>query len=1062
MRFICWWVFLLTVRSAVAGPGPTEAGPPPRPNDFFFRNLTTRNGLSYNLVNCLFQDHEGYIWVGTFNGLNRFDGTRFVVFKYDRNDPHSIPHNNILDICEDRNGDLWIATPNGVSRYAKSENRFFNYLLEANTTDPFRHNEAANILCDRRGTVWVTSQSGLYAFDPARNAFRAYRHNPSDPRTISSTSINRNSLAEDPTRPWLWIATTAGINCFDTEKQVFYHYRNNPDQLPVFNRHYTVPLAFDRKGRLVYGEYEDGNPEKGRLMRYSPQNRTLTASEEVVRHNFRNYGALLSTIAADADNNLWVSTWQNMVYLQEGNTGRWRPLRHDDRDPASINSDFFWDLLQARDGTVYVGGMYGLGVYNPAGTFFSVYKPAGLFPELEQRSNFTSMLQDRNGTLWISDDGEGLFGYDLKTGQYSHYKAGATPQEKAAFNGINRMAYIDGEIWMATTQGLHIFNPETRKFRRFPIPAPNEAVNRSSINWCYQDRRKKLWFSVSAEYLMQYDPETKTCRRYNPDSVFIGPTYATNARTMGEDAHGNLWFGTYSGRLYRYDPRQDRITSHIPDPAQRPRVLQQPVNDLYVDPKGMVWLATEGGGLVKYDPARNRFKSWMETDGLLMDVCRSLVADAQGNIWVGTYEGFTVFNPVNEKIENPKIDYGQLENNFYSRGKCLLQNGHLAYVSGNRFIIIDPTRVGHRTQKLQPIISGISVFEKARPLYESIRRIALSYRENFFTLDFSTLKVPQETAVEYSYRLVGYDPGWVLSNGRTFAAYTGVSGGQYRFEVRARYKDGDWSRAAMLPIYIQPPFWEAWWFQLSAVLFALGLIVYAAKSRERRLLEEQQEKSEIRERIATSEMQALRAQMNPHFLYNSLNAIRLFVLQNDVDNAERFLVKFSRLMRLILNNSRQEWVSLSNELELLQLYLELEQLRFDHKFDFRLCTDPALDREKTVIPSMILQPFIENAILHGLAHRTGRGRIEVGIRPDGDQLECTVEDDGVGRRRAAELRSRSLPSHRSVGVQVTEERLQLISRRQGRPAGVEITDKVGPDGEPAGTKVVIRLPLMVQ
>jgi LytS/YehU family sensor histidine kinase len=313
--------------------------------------------------------------------------------------------------------------------------------------------------------------------------------------------------------------------------------------------------------------------------------------------------------------------------------------------------------------------------------------------------------------------------------------------------------------------------------------------------------------------------------------------------------------------------------------------------------------------------------------------------------------------------------------------------------------------------------------------------------------------------VEYAYRLEHYDRNWVSGVQRNFAAYTGVRGGTYEFQVKARYKDGDWSEPARLTIRVRPPYWETWWFRAAAGTGIALLVVYAARTREKRLVREGQERSELRERIANSEMKALRSQMNPHFLYNSLNAIRLFILQHDTDNAEKYLVKFARLMRLILDNSRQEWVSLASELEQLQLYLELEKLRFDGKFDFHIQIDPQISPEGISIPPMIIQPFIENAILHGLAHKPGPGCITVLFQKTSDGLECTVDDDGVGRQTASALKSQSLMLHQSVGVQVTEERLRLISLGSGKKAGIAIIDKLDDANRPAGTRVVIQLPL---
>jgi hypothetical protein len=357
-------------------------------------------------------------------------------------------------------------------------------------------------------------------------------------------------------------------------------------------------------------------------------------------------------------------------------------------------------------------------------------------------------------------------------------------------------------------------------------------------------------------------------------------------------------------------------------------------------------------------------------------------------------------------------------------------------------------------------VSGITIFEKLRPLYQHIQSIELSYLENFFTLNFSSLTALPEIAIEYAYQLENYDNNWVSGISRNFATYTDVKGGNYVFKVKARYKDGTWSQPARLNIYIRPPLWETWWFKSAGFISLIMLVVYGAKVREKRLLTIEREKSEMHQRIASSEMKALRSQMNPHFLFNSLNAIRLFVLQNDSDNAEKYLVKFAKLMRLLLDNSRQEWVSLSSEVEQLRLYMELEQLRFNHKFDYQLQIQGIVSPEQVFIPPMIIQPYIENAILHGVAHKKDKGHILVSIALGVDCLECVVEDNGVGRQKAQELKRHSISTHKSVGLQVTEERLYLISRHKGKRGSVQMIDLYDDDNTPSGTKVSIQLPFM--
>ena len=339
--------------------------------------------------------------------------------------------------------------------------------------------------------------------------------------------------------------------------------------------------------------------------------------------------------------------------------------------------------------------------------------------------------------------------------------------------------------------------------------------------------------------------------------------------------------------------------------------------------------------------------------------------------------------------------------------------------------------------------------------------IQLDYSQNGFTFDMAALNYDNPAGNQFAYRLEGFEERWNQAGNQPFASYTNVPPGDYVLVVIGSNNDGAWNREGYrLGVTISPPFWQTWWFRVGLFAALMGLIIWIARWREHRLVQEQLEKSDFRERIAASEMKALRAQMNPHFLYNSLNAIRLFVLKNDSDNADKYLVKFSRLMRLILENSRQEWVTLADELEQLTLYLELEQLRFDNKFDFVVEADPNIHKKKVSIPPMIIQPYIENSILHGIAHRKTPGHIRVLIKPLNNGLQCTIDDDGVGRQKAGELKSQTVSSHKSMGLRVTQERLQLISQQSGQSGGVQVIDKTDESNQPTGTTVVIQLPVL--
>lgn len=1018
---------------------------------FIFKNLNTQNGLSYNLINCLLEDNEGYIWAGTFSGLNRFDGSEFTVFKSDRNNSNSLIQNNVLSLCDDTKGNIWIATAGGVSRYNKSSNSFTNYLLDVSPKSIARDNEVGNILCDRQGRIWCSTASGLYEYIPSADRWKLYQHSVRDSSSISSNAIQRNSMVEDPRKNCIWLGTVKGLNMFDTEKKVFYNYRNNPERLPVFTDHNIVPLAFDKKGALSFGDYT-----KQSLITYSIVNTQPLYKEEAFRYDPRSSDGAISCLFIDNENNSWYSTWDNTVQVKNNETNEWVRLKHDINNRSSINSDFFWDMIQARDGTIYIGGLYGLSIYRPVATFYEIFHPVQDFKPFQSVTGFTSLYEDEEAKLWIGNDGGGLVSYDFASSSYTQHKLPGGRIE----NYIIHITSIDDKLWLGTGRGIKIFDKKTKTFSDFNALKQIKSIEHYPVSFVFRDMKNNIWFSVRRHGVFKYDSTLGSFEHFALDSMFIGPQRQTNISAYGQDSQGHLWFGSSSGVLYEYDP-DDGFRSHVPDPALKPTVLQRGINSLYVDKNDVVWMATEGAGLVKFDPWTKKYRSWMESDGIVLDVCNEILADRQGKLWVGSYEGITIFDPTNEKIENPRIDYGQSENNFFSRGSRLLKNGNIVFSNGVNFIMINPSQVTTFKATPNAVISSIKIFEHSRPLYEPDPKVELSYKENFFTINFSVIQPVQESAIEYAYQLLGYDKDWVYTGSRNFASYTGVSGGNYKFLVKARYKEEKWGDVAMIDVHITPPFYETWWFRILC-LSLLGAAIYGIiKIRERRIISDEKLKSDFRQRVTELELKSLRSQMNPHFLYNSLNAIRLFVLQNEPKNAEKYLVKFSRLMRLILHNSRQERVTLESELELNKLYLELEQVRLDKKFVFEINTQENMRTQEFLVPPMIIQPYIENAILHGIRNKQENGQICLKISETEKGIQCIIEDDGVGRQKAAEIRNRNSATHNGVALKVTEERLELMGQLTGKLGAVEFEDLFNADGSSAGTRVIIIFPKLM-
>jgi ligand-binding sensor domain-containing protein len=380
-----------------------------------------------------------------------------------------------------------------------------------------------------------------------------------------------------------------------------------------------------------------------------------------------------------------------------------------------------------------------------------------------------------------------------------------------------------------------------------------------------------------------------------------------------------------------------------------------------------------------------------------------------------------------------------------------LLNGQLfvATISG---LVSMPATVAH-TNSTPPSIKIISA-RKNKQLINISNGIELNYNDNNLTIEFVGAAFRSRGAFTYRYRLSGFDEEWhYTTSNNPFVNYSSLPAGTYTFQVVTVNEDGLASAApAILSIVVTSPAWKQWWFYLIILCLALGVAFLAFKVR----LGYIKRKAEERNKLIASQLTALKAQMNPHFMYNALNSIQAFIINNDVKNSNLYLNKFSKLMRKVLDASDMELISLQDEIDILELYLDLEKFRFGSDFEYEIIIGENIDPHRTMLPSMILQPFIENSIKHGLLHKKGAKHLVIQFSLD-DMLHCVITDNGVGRKRSEEIKQRSQQAHRSFATGATEKRIELLNSYMSNRYSFQITD-LYKDGLPSGTSVTVHIP----
>ncbi|WP_420150373.1 two-component regulator propeller domain-containing protein, partial [Spirosoma sp.] len=826
---------------------------------------------------------------------------------------------------------------------------------------------------------------------------------------------------------------------------------------------YVTALAKDPKtGEILIGT------NSGKSARLNPRTYHFQSMPQLGQNQA--IMAFLFTRTGD----LWVGVNGAGLFHQDPVTRQFVNYVNNDNNPRSLASNSISALMEDRAGVVWiVTDDAGVCWFNPTvSKFRSIFDEVSYRPVTTLGFDVGAISVDRRNNLWLATR-EGLVYIDPKNKTYRVYRH--NPKDPHSLDNDHTYSVLVDQrdrVWVGTIDGLNWLDPKSGKMTHVPVlsvpddtmalPTDKKTLDNAIVgNQVFELLKApdgRILIGTN-EKLTIYDPGTGLfAHQLNNERIRKLP--GKNYNMLYLDRQQNLWVGGL-GPVYKFSPDLRVLAeyAHTDDPQSLP---DEGVTDITEDRLGRIWISTDNG-LALLDQKTGKFRVFTTEHGLPHDDISALklIGDT---LWVSTSQGLASLDTRRLKITVFDETDGTSPSEFESSSVASDSTGRLYFGAMRGLVYTYPNRI--RQNQYIPPVFLTSFRVKGQELLKNSQTVSpefvLQPTQNQFTFEMAALSYDNPADNKYAYQLEGFEERWNQNGNRAFASYTNVPPGDYVLHVIAANNDGHWNTAGYrLPITILAPFWQTWWFRIITLFALLGLTGYVARWREKQLARQQRERSELRERIAASEMKALRSQMNPHFLYNSLNAIRLFVLKNDSDNADKYLVKFARLMRLILDNSRQEWVTLASELEQLTLYLELEQLRFDNMFDYSVTTDPALTLDRTQIPPMIIQPYIENAILHGMAHKQSKGRIQVNIECKADHLNCTVDDNGVGRERAQTLKKQS-PNHQSVGLRVTEDRLQLIGQRSGQAAGVTIIDKYDDEQQPTGTQVVIQMPFINQ
>ena len=797
--------------------------------DLQFGHIGTDAGLSQSNVTCILQDSRGFMWFGTQDGLNRYDGYRFTVYKNDPLDPGSLSNNFIKDIKEDAKGNIWVATlGGGLDRFSKEHDAFTHYRQDKEKAGTLSDDFVNCITEDSGGDLWVgTETGGLNRLDPNTGRFTSYIYKRDNPYSISDNDVT--SVLED-SRHRIWVGTFhGGMNLLDKNSGQFTRLQHNDRDSSSLAYNTVTCILEDRGHRLWIGTRGGGldllnfPDTRFRHYKHDPHNSNSLARDVIL------------SLTADKKNNIWIGTENGGLSIFNPVTGTCTNYLHDDIDNTSLTNNSIYSLYRDPHDNMWIGTFSGgVDLYNKNANQFALYNHNSSFNS-PGNNNMLDFMEDSRGRIWIGTDGGGTELFDPATGKFTHFTH--HPGDPNSICGNYVISVLeDGKknIWMGTCgDGTSVYDPSKKTFRLVKKdPADKASISGDNTGSIAMDQDQDLWISSWGDGLNQYQSRKGNFIRYRHDSSNTNSISADKIIFLFADSKGYIWIGTFDKGLDLYDKKTKTFTHFVHD-SSRNSLSDNNIQSIYEDHTGNIWICTKSG-LNCLDRRSNHFTNFFVRDGLPDDMVFSTLEDDKGNLWIGTNNGLSRYNPSTRAFKNFSVADG-LQSNEFKAHSCLKSASGAMYFGGvNGFNKFYPDSIKENPYAPPLVITSFQIFNKEVPVSGSLlqkditetREITISYKESVISFGFASLNYTIPERKQYAYRLEGFDKNWNNIGTSHMATYTNLDPGKYIFEVKGLNNDGSWSSAiASVQLTVTPPFWKTWWFRLMGAIISAAAVI---------------------------------------------------------------------------------------------------------------------------------------------------------------------------------------------------------------------------------------------
>jgi ligand-binding sensor domain-containing protein len=846
-----------------------------------FEHLTVSDGLPHNHVKCIIQDHLGFLWFTTQNGLVKYDGYNFKTYVPEPGDTNSINTRNPISVIEDHLGDLWISSwEEGLIKFDRKTETFKSYTHDDNDPNSINGDGVYVLYEDNAGTLWLgIVGEGMEKFDRDTETFTHYRNEPGNINSLSSNAVN--TIHEDSDGHF-WVGTTFGLNNFDreTEKAVrYFHEPRNPNSL-IHNQIHEI--IDDNSGNIwiaTAGGLSKYNSKEDLWKSYSNEPDNPNSLSE-------NY---ITTVYEDRKGRIWAGTNIFGLNLFEPELDGFVRYQTDANNPYSINGDWIRAIYEDRTGVLWFGcWLTGLNKVDLYKKKFKHYKHiSGKINSLN--NNWVWCLYtDSDGILWIGTRGGGLNRFDPITRLFKNYTFEKRNRYSLSNNNVETIIEdAQGYLWIGTNDGLNRFDRKSETFRRYYNDEGNStSLNNNDIQSIFIDSFGALWVGtygggLNKLDLNEYNENSPVFTHYLNDPENPNSLSFNIVNVIFEDSFGTLWFGTDRRGLDKFNRETENFENYYDNSSGLSVIL-----NIYEDRGGRFWIGTYRGGIHLFDRKTGDREIFNEEDGLAHNSIKGILEDEMGNLWLGTERGLSRFNYESKMFRNYDVSEGIQSNLFHFRATSIGNDGVMYFGGDNGFNEFNPNNLIDNPYPPQVVISDIKLFDISltiggdSPLKTHInlaKEIGLSYDLNDITLEYTALHYSRSEGSTYKYKLDNYDKNWRNAGTHRFANYTNLEPGEYTFLVKAASSDGVWSKVpASLKIIIVPPFWQTLWFRALMILLVLLIVIAAYKFRinqlekKRKLLEQRvAERTEAAQKIkaALDEVEILKNRLQDENIY---------------------------------------------------------------------------------------------------------------------------------------------------------------------------------------------------